>query len=47
MHDEHDVGGVEQSLTDGERPDDVVGDNAAGVAQDVGVTFAKSQKQTR
>ena len=26
MHDDHDVGGVEQSLTDGERPDDVVGD---------------------
>jgi hypothetical protein len=37
MVDEHDLGGAEQALGDDQRPDHIVGDHAARVADDVRV----------
>src|SRR5579859_569657 len=42
--DQHDLPGAEQSLADGQRPDRVVGDDPAGVADDVCLTLAQAEK---
>ncbi len=41
--DQHDLGGAEQSLADGQRADLVGGDHAAGVADDVGLAFLDAE----
>jgi hypothetical protein len=41
--DEHDLGGVQQSLRDDQRPDHVVGDHPARVADDVRVPWPQPE----
>src|SRR6266851_5520150 len=43
--DQDDLPGAEQSLADGQRPDLVVGDDPACVADDVGLTVAQAENR--
>ena len=43
MVDEDDLAGAQQPLADRQRADLVVGDDAAGVADDVGITFLEAE----
>jgi hypothetical protein len=42
--DQDDLGRAQQSLADGQRPDDVRGDDAAGVPEHVGVAVAQPEQ---
>ena len=42
--DQHDLLGAEQPLADGERPDLVVGNDATGVTDHMGITLGQTQQ---